>query len=79
MSDFLCKTEIGCVTLPAEHQVSHMIGIRLPNGISEGLGKRLSDARIYVNIRGDAIRIAPHLYNDESDIERLFSVLRELA
>jgi len=72
-------TEIGCAPLPAEHRVSHMIGIRLPNGISEGLVKRLSDARIYVSIRGDAIRIAPHLYNDESDIERLFSVLRELA
>lgn len=71
--------EIGCASLPAESRVSHMIGIRLPNGLSEGLGQRLTDARIYVSIRGDAIRIAPHLYNDESDIERLFSVLRELV
>ena len=71
--------DMGCVSLPADSRVSHMIGIRLPNGISESLAKRLSDARIYVSIRGDALRIAPHLYNDESDIERLFGVLRESA
>jgi len=75
----LKAAELGCAPPPAENRVGHMIGIRLPNGISEGLIKRLSDARIYVSIRGDAIRIAPHLYNDESDIERLFSVLREFA
>lgn len=52
---------------------------RLPNGIPEGLGERLSEVRIYVSIRGDVLRIAPHLCNDESDIERLFNVLRELT
>ena len=71
--------EMGCAALPAEGRVGHMIGVRLPGGVSEALVKRLSDARIYVSVRGDAIRIAPHLYNDESDIERLFSVLREFA
>lgn len=71
--------EMGCASLPADDRVGHMIGIRLPNGISQGLVERLADARIYVSIRGDAIRIAPHLYNDESDVERLFSVLREFT
>jgi selenocysteine lyase/cysteine desulfurase len=71
--------EIGCALLPAEERVGHMIGIRLPNGVPGELVRRLSGARIYVSLRGDAIRIAPHLYNDESDIERLFRVLRGIA
>jgi len=29
-------------------------------------------------IRGDSVRISPHLYNDESDIEKFFAVLRKL-
>jgi selenocysteine lyase/cysteine desulfurase len=70
--------EIGCDMPPAEHRVGHMIGVRLPGGISEELSNRLLSSGIYVSIRGDAVRIAPHLYNDESDIERLFDVLRQL-
>jgi selenocysteine lyase/cysteine desulfurase len=81
LTDFIAQKaiEIGCTPLPAEQRVGHMIGIRLPNGIPEGSDKRLSNARIYVSMRGDAIRIAAYLYNDESDIERLFNVLREWA
>jgi selenocysteine lyase/cysteine desulfurase len=30
---------------------------------------------VYVSVRGDSIRVAPHLYNDTSDVDRLFSVL----
>lgn len=80
LTDMIARraAEIGCYTPSREHRVGHMIGIRLPGGISEELSKRLLKAGIYVSIRGDAIRVAPHLYNDETDIERLFSVLREI-
>jgi selenocysteine lyase/cysteine desulfurase len=27
-------------------------------------------------VRGDSIRVAPHLYNDEADVERFVNVLR---
>jgi selenocysteine lyase/cysteine desulfurase len=70
--------KLGCASLPASERVGHMIGIRLPNGIPAGLGDRLAEAKIFVSIRGDAIRIAPHLYNDESDVEKFFTVLRKL-
>jgi selenocysteine lyase/cysteine desulfurase len=70
--------ELGCASLPANERVDHMIGVRLPNGIPDGLGERLAAEKVFVSIRGDAIRIAPHLYNDESDIEKLFVLLRKL-
>ncbi|MBC7930944.1 MAG: aminotransferase class V-fold PLP-dependent enzyme [Rubrivivax sp.] len=63
---------------PAPERVSHIIGLRLPEGIPNGLLERLAEEKVFVSIRGDAIRVAPHLYNDAGDVERLFDVLKEL-
>ncbi|HEX9930197.1 MAG TPA: aminotransferase class V-fold PLP-dependent enzyme [Pyrinomonadaceae bacterium] len=71
--------KLGCSVAPPQDRVGHLIGIRLPNGASVELGDRLSREKIYVSIRGDALRIAPFLYNDERDIEKLFTVLQRLV
>jgi selenocysteine lyase/cysteine desulfurase len=31
---------------------------------------------VYASIRGDCLRIAPHLHNDDTDMDRLLAVLR---
>jgi selenocysteine lyase/cysteine desulfurase len=68
-------TALGC-TVPAEDaRVRHMIGVRLPRGLPGGLSERLADARVHVSVRGDSIRVAPHLYNDARDVERFVGVL----
>ena len=69
--------KIGGSALPAGKRAAHMIGIRLPNGLPDQLSKRLASENIFVSIRGDSIRVAPHLYNDKADIDRLFEVLDE--
>lgn len=63
---------------PVPERVGHIIGLRLPEGIPAGLLERLAKEKVFVSIRGDAIRVAPHLYNDAGDVERLFDVLKEL-
>ena len=68
---------IDYTVLPPEERSAHMIGIRHARGIPAGLPQLLHDANVFVSVRGDSIRIAPHLYNDAGDIERLFAVLRE--
>jgi len=70
--------KLGCITLPASSRVGHMIGIRILDGIPKHLSNRLKEANIYVSFRGDSIRIAPHLYNDESDIDSFFAILKEV-
>lgn len=67
----------GCQVLAADRRVGHMAGLRLPGGIPAGLPDRLAEARVLVSVRGDAIRVAPHVYNSEDDVSRLLSVLRE--
>jgi selenocysteine lyase/cysteine desulfurase len=31
---------------------------------------------VHVSVRGDSLRVTPHLYNDGGDIDRLFAVLQ---
>jgi selenocysteine lyase/cysteine desulfurase len=69
-------TEEGYSVLPPDQRCAHMIGIRHPAGIPAALPAALKQSRVFVSIRGDAIRIAPHLYNDLNDIDRLFEILR---
>ncbi len=69
--------DIGYSVLPAGQRSAHMIGIRPARGIPAELPHLLHEAKVFVSVRGDSIRIAPYLYNDAGDIERLFEVLRK--
>jgi len=60
---------------PAEQRSRHMIGIRFRNGLPAKLADALSAAKVYVSIRGDSVRVSPHLYNDIADIDRLFAAI----
>jgi len=68
---------LGCIVADERDRVRHMLGVQLPGGLPAGLADRLAEARVFVSIRGDSIRVAPHLYNDERDVQRFVSVLRE--
>src|SRR6266496_718835 len=69
-------TESNYSVLPAADRSAHLIGIRPRRGISAELPKALKEANVFVSIRGDSIRVAPHLYNKAKDIDLLFEVLR---
>ncbi len=50
----------------------HLFGMRLPQGTDiEKVKLALQKNKISVSVRGDAIRVASHLYNSESDLMKL--------
>lgn len=54
------------------YRADHMFGARVPEGTEmEKVRETLQEENIHVSIRGSAIRISPHLYNDENDINIL--------
>ena len=61
-----------------ERRGGHMIGIRLDRALPADLANQLAEQNIFVSVRGNAIRISPHLYNHEGDINRLFNTLEWL-
>ena len=66
---------IGLSATPAAHRSPHLVGLRLPTGAAADLPERLAAAGVHVSLRGDAIRVSPHLYNEQADFARLRAVL----
>ncbi|MEM7108415.1 MAG: aminotransferase class V-fold PLP-dependent enzyme [Bacteroidota bacterium] len=63
----------------SEYRGSHLFGIRIPETIEIAvLQSRLTDAQINVSLRGDAVRVSPHLYNSSEDMQKLAEVLLSL-
>lgn len=63
----------------SDYRGSHLFGIRLPEYIEVSkLKSVLGNERINVSVRGDAVRVSPHLYNTLEDIQKLADVLLSL-
>ena len=57
-------------------RASHLFGISLPRGLDlQQLKTSLAQQQIYVSIRGNYMRVSPHVFNDETDFERLIHQL----
>ncbi|HEX8001608.1 MAG TPA: aminotransferase class V-fold PLP-dependent enzyme [Mycobacteriales bacterium] len=67
---------LGLDVAPAHLRGPHLMGLRFPDGLPAGLADRLAAERIFVSIRGDSIRVAPHVYNTEADCDRLLAALK---
>ncbi len=68
-------TELGLGTPPANYRGRHMIGLRLGSDAPSDLATRLAAQDVFVSVRGESLRVSPHLYNDERDVSRLFEAL----
>jgi len=69
--------ERGMEPTPSALRAPHMLGIRLETPIPEDLPAQLASRGVHVSVRGDSLRISPHLYNTGEDVSLLFSVLEE--
>ncbi|MYD71771.1 MAG: aminotransferase class V-fold PLP-dependent enzyme [Acidobacteria bacterium] len=68
--------ELGCRIEDERWRAGHLLGVRLPAGTDiPQLGHSLAERNVSVSLRGGAIRIAPHLYNDAADLDVLLDVL----
>lgn len=56
-------------------RAGHFLGLRFEGGVPEGLGARLAAENIHISVRGASVRVTPHLYNNDEDIERFFDAL----
>ncbi len=67
---------LGLPVAPKHLRVPHILGLRLPGGLPPGLIANLAAAGVHVSDREGALRVSPHAYNDEADIDRLTDALR---
>jgi selenocysteine lyase/cysteine desulfurase len=68
------------VTLPdASVRAPHILSLEFRGGMPKGLVQQLAAERIYVAPRVGRMRISPHVYNDDADIDRFVATFRRLA
>ena len=64
------------VPVDGEH-AAHIFGMRPPAGTDVGtLRQALQSGQIHVSVRGDAIRVSPHVYNDDLDVSRFAEAIQ---
>jgi len=67
--------EHGISALPPDKRGPHYLSVRFGRGMPAGIEERLARENVHVSLRGEWMRITPHLYNNEADVERLVAAL----
>lgn len=70
------RAELGLGSVPGHLRAGHYLGLRFSGGVPADLPGKLAAANVFVSVRGKAMRVTPHVYNTDEDIERLFTVLK---
>lgn len=59
---------------------AHLFGLRAPPGADlAAIALTLQQHNVSISVRGDSLRVAPHVYNDESDTAALLAALEQPA
>jgi selenocysteine lyase/cysteine desulfurase len=71
-----CARRAGYEAPEDGEHAANIFGLRFPAGTDlQALRRALQSRHVHVSVRGDAIRVSPHVYNDDLDIERFAAVL----
>lgn len=65
----------GFETMTADARAPHFQGARVPATDPRKLAERLVENNVFASVRGDYLRVAPHVYTDDTDLMRLDEVL----
>jgi selenocysteine lyase/cysteine desulfurase len=69
----------GVLVSDARVRAPHILSLRFPGGMPDDLIDRLAAEKIFVTPRLGMMRISPHVYNDEADIDQFVATFRRLA
>ncbi|MFY0582314.1 aminotransferase class V-fold PLP-dependent enzyme [Cystobacter fuscus] len=70
---------MGLEVAPEGLRAGHLMGLRNPGGYPPDVTAKLAARRVFVSVRGDSLRVSPHLYNTEADVDRLLEELDTFA
>ena len=69
----------GVLVSDQQVRAPHILSLRFPGGMPDNLIERLEAENVFVSARLSLMRISPHVYNDEADVDRFVAVLRRAA
>jgi selenocysteine lyase/cysteine desulfurase len=77
LADGLANT--GVRVLDRKLRAPHLICLQFPKGMADDLPQKLAAENVYAAPRLGRLRISPHVYNDEQDVDRFVEVFRKVA
>jgi selenocysteine lyase/cysteine desulfurase len=69
------RVEAVGLRLTSGDRVPHMLGIALPDQARVAAARALAEAGVFVGVRGASLRVSPHLWTTDQDVERLVEAL----
>jgi selenocysteine lyase/cysteine desulfurase len=66
---------LGLEAPPPDARGPHMLGLEFPREAAERVAAALAGSSVIASLRGSSLRVAPHLHNDDRDVERLLAAL----
>jgi selenocysteine lyase/cysteine desulfurase len=70
---------LGLEVPPESQRAGHLIGLKRRGGYAPDVAAKLAARKVFVSVRGDSIRVSPHLYNTAADVDRLLEELTPLV
>jgi selenocysteine lyase/cysteine desulfurase len=70
--------EAGFRALPADLRSPHILGLTREGGLSDDLVAGFREHSVHVGIRGDALRVSPHLHVTDEDLDRFREALQRV-
>jgi selenocysteine lyase/cysteine desulfurase len=71
---------LGVKLLPGDQRAHHLLALGLPAVMSlDVIRRKLQERQVVVSVRGASLRVAPNVYNQPADWERLLAALRAAA
>jgi selenocysteine lyase/cysteine desulfurase len=66
--------DCGVTIAPPRVRAPHILSLSFPHGMPDQLFARLAAENVYAASRLGRLRISPHVYNDEADVDRFLAV-----
>jgi selenocysteine lyase/cysteine desulfurase len=71
-------TELGLRAGPEEARAPHFLGMSFPDEPPPDLVPTLAARNVHISVRGTSMRVTPHLYNNDQDVDRLIDAVRDI-
>jgi len=67
----------GATMLEESARAPHILSLGFPKGMPEGLAQKLAAENVHAAPRLGRLRISPHVYNDEADVDRFLAAFKK--
>jgi selenocysteine lyase/cysteine desulfurase len=67
----------GATMLEENARAPHILSLGFPKGMPEGLAQKLAVENVHAAPRLGRLRISPHVYNDEADVDRFLAAFKK--